>query len=31
MEFDHREVVPAHLMQEIVAEHLKEQASQKED
>jgi elongation factor G len=31
MEFDHREVVPAHLMQEIVAEHLKEQSSQKED
>jgi Translation elongation factors (GTPases) len=31
MEFDHREVVPAHLMQEIVAEHLKEQASKKEE
>ena len=31
MEFDHREVVPAHLMAEIVAEHLKEQSSQKED
>ncbi|MDR3572652.1 MAG: elongation factor G [Anaerolineaceae bacterium] len=31
MEFDHREVVPAHLMQEIVAEHLKEQSTQKED